>query len=116
MSNHLSSIIRILKAKGNNSWSLRTITNSCESQDPEDITTTYTTQSIRSFVGNYKNDEIDNSTIKMSDIKLYVEPTGIDSINTTDKITDGTSVYTIIDIRTWYDRDTLVLYILRLRK
>ena len=116
MNHHLRSVVRLLKTKGNSSWSLRKISNSSSSNSPDDIVQTYTTQNIQSFRGKYKSAEVNNTTIKQTDIKLYVDPTGISCIGSNDRITDGTNIYTIEDIEIAYYQDTVILYTLQLRK
>jgi len=116
-SNQLNSIIRILKWKGNTSLSLMYISQVIDPNNPLNVINTTTLKSIQSFKGRYKNNEIDNTVIRKTDIKLYVDPTTLSSIPTvSDKVTDGLLVYNIQSINKWQDNETIVLYIFQLRE
>ena len=116
-SNQLNSIIRILKWKGNTSLSLMYISQVIDPTNPLNVINTTTLESIQSFKGRYKSNEIDNAAIRKTDIKLYVDPTTISSVPTvSDKVTDGLLVYNIQSINKWQDNETIVLYVFQLRE
>lgn len=117
MSVHLESVKRVLKRYGNNDYSLVRITNTVSATDPTDTTQIPVSDNIQSYPEKYKSSEIDGNLIKMKDIKLYVDPSTLTSAPTTsDKITDGTNIFSIKSIKRWKEADTICLYLFQLRK
>lgn len=116
-SKHLNSVIRLIKLKGNDDYSLIINTESVATDDPDDTIITETLDPIHSFEGKYKRNDIDGTNIVQGDIKLYVDPSTLSAVpNKTDKITDGTTEYTIMNIERFKDIDTVALYIFQLRR
>jgi hypothetical protein len=119
MSVHLNQVNRTIHRKGTTTNKLVVITPSAldldsPSQSPPLIRTEYSTLS---YIGNYKKHKMDGTLIKEGDKKMFLDPTNLVVVPTTDDvINDGTKDWTIKDVITYHDKDSVCLYILQLRQ
>lgn len=116
MSKYLNSIIRLINKNGNDNLSLITISQTIDPDNPLFVNNTESIDSIKSYQGHYKDKQIDGENIKATDIKLYVDPSTVNTtIEENDKITDGTITYNIKNVKSYKEVNDVVLYILQLR-
>jgi hypothetical protein len=116
-STYLDSIKRLINRNGNDDLSLITYTTTIDPTNPLNVINTTTTDLIYSYIGHYKEKEMSDGTIGLSDIKLYVDPSSLTTEPTIEnKITDGTTTYNIQRVTKWKDKDTVVLYVLQIRE
>lgn len=116
MSKYLNSIKRLINLQGNDDYSLVTYTQTINPSNPLDVTNVSITDSILSYKGHFSESEINDTTIKSTDIKLYVDPSTISTIpNINNKIINGNTTYNIQNVKIYKSKDTVALYILQLR-
>ena len=117
MSIHLQSVRRVLQKYGDTSLSLLIITQTTDASNPLDVINTESSPiTLLSLQNDYRVREIDGENIKRTDIKLYVDPTGLTVTPTeNDKITDGTIKYNIQNVVTHKEAGVVCMYILQLR-
>lgn len=118
---YLASVNRLLTQKGTSSYSLKTITSNgfLDSDNPsKGPSTTSAVTSLLSFPGKYKNNQIDGDLVKKGDIKLYIDPVNVTTIPTIKDIIvhSGGDEWAIKDVDQWTKNDTVVLYVLQIRK
>jgi len=113
-----TSINKLLRRNGTTSYSLKKITTTVfDLNNPTKApTTSSTSHSLLSYPGQYKRNQVDGELVRIGDVKLYVDPTGMTVIPTTsDKITYGSDEWDIIDVKTYTQGNTAILYILQIR-
>lgn len=124
---YLGSVNRLLTQKGTTSYSLKATISSGfldPSNPSKGPSTTSESYSLLSFPGKYKNSQIDGELIKKGDVKLYVSPISPDT-STTLEVTPTTNdiiidsndnEWRVKDVDQWIKNDTVVLYVLQIRK
>jgi hypothetical protein len=117
---YITSIQKLLIMNGTTSYSLKKVVSSGYMDDsdptkgPEKTTTTYP---LLSYPGQYKESQIDGELVRVDDIKLYIDPSELTVVPTeSDIIVKSSEEYRIKNVKTYTQGDTVLLYILRIRK